>query len=139
MKPAPVQARATSGGGTKARIPAEQRAAILRLLDEGPRVPWESHVYAYLQLAAGMHANAETIYNETEREIRDAARFVEAGRIRLKNPDSFLTAAHKALRGNADAFEYVANFIRRTSGMRSGIHTERLRERNAEPTVTLDA
>lgn len=131
-------ARPTPGGVSKPRIAAEQRAAILRLLDEGPRVPWERHIYAYLQLAAGMHANAEMIYNESEREIRDAARFVEAGRIRLKNPDSFLSAAHKALSGNADAFEYVANFIRR-NGMRSGIHTERLRECSAEPTVTIDA
>lgn len=138
MKPAPGEARATEGG-TKPRVAPEQRAAILRLLDEGPRVPWERHLYAYLQLVAGMHANAEIIYNETEREIRDAARYVEAGRIRLRNPDSFLATAHKALNGNAEAFEFISNFISRTSGMRSGIHTERLRERNAEPTVTLDA
>jgi len=139
MRPAPGGARATKEGETKARIASEQRDAILRLLDEGPRVPWEQHVYTYLRLAIGMHANAEHIYNETERDIRDAARFVEAGMIRLKHPESFLTAAHKALNGNRDAFEFVSNFIRRTPGMRSGIHAGRMREREAEPRATLHA
>lgn len=137
MKPAPGEARAE--GGTDTTIANEEYSDLLSLLRNGPQTPWQRHVHTYAKLTVSLLRNAETVYNETEREIRDAARFVEAGRIRLKNPESFLTAAHKALSGNADAFEYVARFIRRTSGMRSGIHTERLRERSAEPTVTIDA
>src|SRR5690606_9960882 len=132
-------ARATSGGETETSIANEEYSDLVRLLTDGPQTPWQRHVHAYAKLTISLLRNAEHIYNATERDIRDAARFVEAGMIRLKHPESFLTAAHKALNGNRDAFEFVSDFIRRTPGMRSGIHAGRMREREAEPRATLHA
>lgn len=128
MKPAPGEARATEGG-SKSRVAPEQRAAILRLLDEGPRVPWERHLYAYLQLVAGMHANAETIYNENERDIRDLARFVRQGVIRLPSGDVYLASADKALAGDGREYARIVRWLDRHNTVRNKLDAARKRER----------
>lgn len=129
MKPAPVQARATSGGVSKPRISAEQRAAILRLLDEGPHVPWERHVYAYLRLAVALHANSETVYNAWERDISDLARFIRQGVITLPNPDVFLQAADAARAGDGGEYRRIVTWLEKRPTIRGKLDAARKRER----------
>lgn len=129
MRPAPGGARATKEGETKARIASEQRSAILRLLDEGPRVPWERHVYTYLRLAVAMHANAETVYNAWERDISDLARFIRQGVITLPNPDVFLQAADAARAGDGGEYRRIVKWLEKRPTIRGKLDAARKRER----------
>lgn len=125
----PAHGDARAGGGTGTSIASAKHSALIALLQEGPQVPWQRFIHSYAEWLSGMLANAECIYNENERDIRDLARFVRQGVIRLPNGDGYLASADKALTGDGREYSRIVRWLDRHNTVRNKLDAARKRER----------